>query len=41
MNKYVKETRAYTYPELSEKAKEEAKKWYLNDETLSSVREMG
>lgn len=35
MNKYVKETRAYTYPELSEKAKEEAKKWYLNDETLS------
>lgn len=25
MNKYVKETRAYTYPELSEKAKRRSK----------------
>ena len=35
MNKYIKETRAYTYPELSEEAKEKAKEWYLNDESLS------
>lgn len=34
MNKYVKETRAYTIRNFSEKAKT---KWYLNDETLCGI----
>lgn len=35
MNKYIKEIKAYTFPELTGEAKEKAKEWYLNDETLS------
>ena len=35
MDKYVKEIKAYTFPELTGEAKEKAKEWYLNDETLS------
>lgn len=32
MNKYIKEIKAYTFPELTGEAKEKAKEWYLNDE---------
>lgn len=35
MNKYIKEIKAYTFPELTGEAKEKAKEWYLNDEMLS------
>lgn len=35
MDKYVKEIKAYTFPELTGEAKEKAKEWYLNDESLS------
>lgn len=29
MNKYIKEIKAYTFPELTGEAKEKAKEWYL------------
>lgn len=35
MNKYVKEIKVFTFPELNGEAKEKAKEWYLNDEALS------
>ena len=35
MNKYIKEIKVFTFPELNGEAKEKAKEWYLNDEILS------
>ena len=35
MDKYIKEIKVFTFPELNGEAKEKAKEWYLNDETLS------
>ena len=33
MVKFIKHVKVYSFSELSEEAKEEAKRWYLNDET--------
>ena len=33
MVKFIKHVKVYPFSELSEEAKEEAKRWYLNDET--------
>lgn len=35
MVKYIKHVKVYSFAELSEDAKEEAKRWYMNDETRS------
>lgn len=35
MVKFIKHVKVYTFSELSEDAKEEAKRWYMSDETRS------